>query len=151
MPTRLPRLACVALAVALMAFPSVAQAKPTDRDPILDQIDAARASYGLRPFKFAPSLARSSRSWARTLMRADAFSHSNPIKAAGNFKRHGEALGYATGWRLNRGSMVQMWLNSPTHRALLLSRSLRYIGAGKVRGRLGSRLTTIWVLHFGAR
>ena len=153
MPTRLPRLArvCVVLAAVATTFPAAAQAKPAKPEPILDRINDVRAANGLRPFKFAPSLGKSSRSWAHTLMRADAFSHSNPIKAAGNFRRNGEALAYTSGWRLNRAGVVNMWMSSAGHRALLLSRSFGYIGAGKYRGRMGSRLTTIWVLHFGAR
>jgi uncharacterized protein YkwD len=149
MPTCLPRVACVALAVVLTAFPGVAQAKPDDRDPILDRIDDVRASNGLRPFKFAPSLARSSYRRAKSLMRTNVFSHGNSI-GGGGFTRHGEALAYHSGWQLNRGSTVGAWLNSSSHRALLLSRSLRYVGVGKARGRFGGRLSTIWVLRLGA-
>ena len=40
---------------------------------------------------------------------------------------------------------------SPTHRAILLSRSFRWVGIGLARGRLGSRVVTAWVAHVGAR
>ena len=36
-----------------------------------------------------------------------------------------------------------------THRDILLSLVMRRQGAGVTRGRLGSRVATIWVLHVG--
>jgi uncharacterized protein YkwD len=42
-------------------------------------------------------------------------------------------------------------MNSPPHRALILSPGFRWLGAGIARGRLTGRRATTWVLHFGGR
>ena len=42
-------------------------------------------------------------------------------------------------------------MSSPTHRAVLLSAGFRWVGMGVARGKIGSRLVTVWVAHVGRR
>jgi uncharacterized protein YkwD len=44
-----------------------------------------------------------------------------------------------------------MWLRSPSHRAVILTRSMNLVGAGMVRGRFRGRRATIWVVQTGRR
>ena len=49
-------------------------------------------------------------------------------------------------------STLQMWLNSPPHRANLLSRSWRDLGIAVERGRIfGRDGVSLWVMEFGRR
>jgi uncharacterized protein YkwD len=120
-------------------------------DPIIARINAIRRSYGLRPYLASASLSRSAARYSRGLMRSNRFTHDSVIHAGSRFERLGEALAYHRGWRPRRGHTVRSWLHSATHRALLLSRSFRYVGAGVARGRFGGGAATIWTLQLGSR
>jgi uncharacterized protein YkwD len=140
----------VAGVVALtLAIPMTAQAGSA-RDPILDYVNTARARHGLAPLRASNSLHRSATAFAGHLMRAQRFAHDTRIHASSRFRMLGEALAIRTGTpRLHPGATVRAWLRSPGHRALVLSRSFRYAGAGYSRGRFGGHTAVIWVLHLG--
>jgi uncharacterized protein YkwD len=131
--------------------PGVAQGSAAEADPIVEKVNEARASHGLRPLRPSPSLARSATRYSRWLMGIDRFFHDDRIHASSSFGRLGEALALHPGWRPQRGNTVRRWLRSSGHRALLLSRSFRLIGAGIARGRYGSGHATIWTLQLGTR
>jgi uncharacterized protein YkwD len=83
------------------------------------------------------------------MLRADYFGHQPRIRASSRYSRLGENLAWRTGPRPRVRYTVAAWLNSPPHRALMLSRGFRWLGAGVARGRLDGRAGTAWVLHFG--
>jgi uncharacterized protein YkwD len=116
---------------------------------MVQRINAVRADHGLPALRLAPKLMRSTKSYARQLMRNDGFSHGSSYRTRG-FKTSGEMLSFGQGWSTAPGAPVRMWLGSPTHRGLMLSRAFRYVGANPARGRFGGALRTIWVVHFGA-
>jgi len=125
--------------------------KPADQaEPMVEQINDLRAQHGLPPLREAPKLMRSSEGFARHLIRTDSFSHGSSYRATG-FRTCGEMLAIRNGWKRARPAVLRMWKGSTTHRALMLSRSFRYVGASAVRGNFGGRATTIWVVHLGAR
>jgi len=140
-------------AVCLLAPASAdAGGKPSrDSDPIIDKINAVRASHGLRALRSSPSLSATAKRFSRHLMRTDVFSHDSSIHASSRFKALGETLAIHPGWRPRRSMTVGSWLHSPAHRALLLSRSFTYVGAGMARGRFGSTPTTVWTVQLGSR
>jgi uncharacterized protein YkwD len=120
------------------------------RDPILDYVNKARARHGLVPFRASNSLHGSASTFARHLMRAQRFAHDTRIHASSRFRMLGEALAIRVGTRrLRPRATVRAWLRSPGHRALVLSRNLRYAGAGYSRGTFGGRRAVISVLHLG--
>lgn len=138
----------VALALAV---PAAANAG-SERDPILDGVNGARAQYGLAPLRSSNSLHRSASAFAGHLMRTQRFAHANRIHASSRFRTLGETLAIRIGSRRWRPrAVVRAWMHSPEHRALILSRSFRYAGAGYSRGRFGGRKAVIWVLHLGSR
>jgi uncharacterized protein YkwD len=139
--------ACLLLAGTLLATTTEAAAAP----PVMVQkINKVRAKHGLRALRHAPSLTRSAGAYARVMMSRDFFGHSSHIRAPRRFRRLGEAIAFHRGRRPPRRSL-RSWLRSPGHRALLLSPSFRYIGAGVSTGRFRGRRATIRVVHLGAR
>jgi uncharacterized protein YkwD len=132
--------------VLLVAVPASASA---GTPPMIRKINKARHAYGLPALRYSPSLGRSSGRFARRLISTGRFGHAPRIWASRRFRRVGECLGMQSGFRLRRSKMVRAWLNSPTHRAILLSRAFNRVGASPARGRFWGRRKTIWVAQFG--
>jgi uncharacterized protein YkwD len=142
---------CIAVASGFALVPAAAAgAEPTSLK-LIDQVNEVRAQHGLRALRPSKSLERSSFAYAGHLMRTGRFAHARRIHASSRFRSLGEALAYHSGRSLRQAKIVRMWLASPGHRALLLSRSFRWVGAGHARGRFGGGPATIWVLHLGRR
>ena len=112
-------------------------------------INNIRASHGLRPLRFSPGLTSSARRRARMMVRRDVFGHFP--SSARHFTPIGEVIGLRWGRRPGTGWILRQWMHSPGHRNVLLHRSMRYIGTGKVRGRLGRRMAVTWVVRVGGR
>jgi uncharacterized protein YkwD len=147
---RAARASAAVIACGIALAPSVAHAaRPGDR--MIERVNDARKARGVPPLRSSRSLSRSAARYARTMLRRQFFGHSARIFASRRFRRLGETLERHRGLRARIGMAVRLWLRSPSHRRLLLSRSYRYLGAGRARGRLLGRRTTMWVLHFGAR
>jgi uncharacterized protein YkwD len=121
-------------------------------NPMVGKINKVRRAHGLSGLKESGSLAHSSKSYARFLMRKDWFGHLFPIRASKRrFNRLGEALAMFGGWRPRKSFAIRSWLRSPPHRALLLSRTYSHVGVERAKGRFRGRRATIWVAHFGRR
>ena len=112
-------------------------------------INKIRASNGLSPLRRSNSLHHSSSRFARHLMARDVFAHAASIAVAGRFDWAGENLELHWGWRPRPRSTVSRWMDSPAHRAVILSSEWRWVGVGHSRGLFNSNLATIWVAHFG--
>jgi uncharacterized protein YkwD len=137
--------------LVLVAGASPAQpaaAAPAENE-MVDQVNGVRAGQGLRPLRPEPRLGRSAGSYAAWMLRHDYFGHLERIRAASGFSVVGENLAWHTGLRPRVAGTVRAWLNSPPHRALMLSSRFRWIGAGMARGRLDGLAGTTWVLHLG--
>jgi uncharacterized protein YkwD len=133
-----------------LAAPAWAHADVRGSDQrMLRAVNAVRAEHGLHRLRAAPKLGRSAGRYARWMLRHDYFGHLNRIRASGIFSLLGENLAWHSGRRPRVGLTVRQWMGSAAHRALILHRSFRWVGAGMARGRLGSRMVTAWVLHFG--
>ena len=134
------------------AFPATASAKPAQAaaaNSMVAKINSVRARNGLRPLRTSPSLGGSSARFARWLMRRGVLGHGSRVRASGRFRRLGEALALHGGRRLAIRSTVRRWLRSPSHRSVLMTRTMRWVGAGVVRGRFRGRRATLWVLQTG--
>ena len=140
-------MAAVALTCAISAGPAVAVTPPEKH--LLRLIDATRRSHGLPALRDSGSLCRSARRYSGYLLAHDYFGHLSTIRASGRFSWKGEALAGYSGWRLRPRHVLRLWLNSPPHRALVLSRRMRFAGVGARRGRLRGGRMTVWTLHVG--
>ena len=143
------------LALAGMAWLCATGAAPAAAAPsgpekrLLDLIDDSRRAHDLPALRDSVSLCRSARRYSRFMLARDFFGHVATIRASGRFRWRGEALAAYSGWRLRPRRVLRLWLRSPAHRALVLSRRMRFAGVGAMRGRLGRRRTTVWTLHLG--
>ena len=132
---------------ALGGAPAQAVNRPEKR--LLQLIDSTRRSHGLPALRDSPSLCKSARRQSRYMLVHDHFGHLPRIRASSRFSTKGEALAMYSGWRQRPRKVLRMWLNSPPHRRLVLSRRMRYAGVGAKQGRFGSQRMTTWTLHLG--
>jgi uncharacterized protein YkwD len=140
------------VAVLALSAPATAGADiPSESAAMINKVNEARRSNGLAELQTAEVLVDSARSYARYMLKNDYFGHLASIHAGGNFLLTGETLEWHSGWRPRVGFAFSQWMGSPSHRAILMSPTYRFIGAAQVRGRWGSRKATAWVAHVGAQ
>ena len=146
------RIAVAAGIMLALSAPSVAGAAvPPESAALIEKVNDIRRSSGLPTLSVSEELVGSSRSYARYMLKHDYFGHLSSIRAGGSFLALGETLAWHSGWRNRVRATVSRWMASPTHRAVLMSPTFRFIGAGRARGKMGSRRATAWVAQLGAR
>jgi uncharacterized protein YkwD len=113
---------------------------------IVRQVNRVRREHGLHRVRSSPRLARVARRHSRDMLRLDQLTHSSSdgrsftarLSATGHRRHVGEVLAWAPrGTRSPARTIVRMWLNSPTHRAVILDDGLRRIGVGRMYGAMG--------------
>ena len=132
----------LAVLFAGLLWPAVARA-----DAVIDAVNDERAQYDLPALIISQTLERTSTSLARRLMREQRFDH-DPMRPPG-FGLFGEALALDYTRRADPATAVEAWMDSPEHRLLLLTRSMRYVGAGVTRGDFEGERATLRVLQVG--
>jgi uncharacterized protein YkwD len=137
------------IVVASMAFAGPAAAN-SERDAI-DKLNSIRQANGLPALRPSESLHESADRYAQHMIDTDYFGHGSRIAVASRFGHAGETLALDSGLKVQPGLAIDQWMSSAPHRAVLLSRSFRWIGIGLARGRMGSKPVTVWVAHVGAR
>ena len=142
-------LACALLAGAL-AVPVSAEGK-TSGGKAIDYLNQMRKRHGLRPFGASHDLSRTSRAFAIWQMRQGRFGHRARVSCSRRWRSAGEAIAIYTGWDLRWRWVIRRWLNSPSHRGILLNSRFRWVGIGADRGYFHGRRATIWVLQAGGR
>jgi uncharacterized protein YkwD len=158
---------CVSSAGAANAGTRATALRPLERS-VLTEMNGLRRQHGLLPLRFSASLTAAARH------------HSTEMAARGYF-RHNSASGerfsrriarfYAIGahsywsvgenllWsaaQLNAAAALDLWRNSPKHRAIMLNARWRDVGVGAVYARsapgvYGGRDVTIVTADFGLR
>jgi uncharacterized protein YkwD len=147
---RLPVAVLTGLALVIALLPVATAAANAQRDAI-DQLNQIRRAHGLAALRPSLSLHRSSTRYARHMVQTDYFGHASRIAVSSRFGHAGETLELHSGWQPEPGLAIGGWMNSPTHRAVLLSSAFRWVGMGIARGRNSSGPYTVWVAHVGAR
>jgi uncharacterized protein YkwD len=99
-------------------------------------INDRRAAHGLRPLRVDRCTDRIAERWGRHLARDGAFEHQSlsPLLRRCEAQWAGETLAYG---RVTPVRMVRMWMHSPGHRAILLSRQANRVGIGAARDSRG--------------
>ena len=144
-------LACSLLAGAL-AFPAAQPAAAaTPGDKAIEYLNQVRKRHGLKPYRRSPDLSRSSRGFALWQMRHDRFGHRARVSCSRKWRTAGENLAIYSGWRMRWKFVVDRWLRSSGHRAVLLSSHYTWVGIGADRGNYRGSRATIWVLQAGRR
>jgi uncharacterized protein YkwD len=114
--------------------PSEPPAPPTGLEEfeaeVLRLTNAFRAQNGLSPLEADPRLNEAAEDWSRTMALDDFFEHSSPrqVEEQGyDWRNWGENI--AAGQQTPE-SVVNAWINSPGHRANMLSDNFQDIGIG---------------------
>lgn len=123
-------------------------------------VNVVRRAYRLAAVRGNGPLNRSSQLKADAVRRCG-FTHTPcGMSFASTFRRahylparaFGENLAWGQAGLGSPLSTLQMWLNSPPHRANLLARSWRDLGIAVERGRIfGRDGVSLWVMEFGRR
>jgi uncharacterized protein YkwD len=162
--------AVAALTLALGSLFAVPAAAPADaagkarlgatERAIVRAVNRQRAAHGLGRLDTGRRLSRAADYHSREMLAGNYFSHSS--RGGGPFERRVRrfasyrAVGETLAWvsRCGRGAarqIVGMWMNSPGHRAILLSSRFRRIGVGKRTGSLGSTRACVVTADFASR
>ena len=133
------------------------------REAILCEVNAERTQRGLPALKAQAQLARSADGHAKDMVKRGYFAHvskdgrelTDRIRSTGYLKGRwsiGENLAWGTGVLATPASIVQAWLNSPGHKAIMLSKDFRDAGIGLALGtpKSGSTGATV-ALNVGRR
>jgi uncharacterized protein YkwD len=159
---RYPAALSLAILSALI-LPAVASAAAGKHDgterAIVRAVNKQRTAHGLGPVKATSSLARAADFHTREMLSADYFAHTSRnggaferrVRRFARFRSVGETLAWVT--RCGGGgarTVVDMWMNSSTHRAILLSSKFRRIGVGKRTGSLGSQRACVVTADFAS-
>ncbi|HVF04662.1 MAG TPA: CAP domain-containing protein [Frankiaceae bacterium] len=138
--------------VAHVAVPSNAAAFTSMHGVRLNAVEArlttlinhARTSRGIPALTVAPGTTDLARAWAMNQASKNTLYH-NPALVAG-VEGHGSGDWRAVSENVGRGwdaaSLFQAYMNSPSHRANILDRSVRYLGIGWVERPDGSGYNT---------
>jgi uncharacterized protein YkwD len=110
---------------------------------IVADINRVRTRYRLAPLTPTVSLQNMAAVHDRDMLTNGFFSHNGEgTTFLGRVRRHvrfrdvGETIAWTTG-KATAWSVVRLWLNSPPHRAQLLSRTYRRIGVSDASGQMG--------------
>jgi uncharacterized protein YkwD len=135
---------------------------------ILAQINTVRAKHGKAPLKLSPALSAAARSHSQAMASKGFFSHdsANGSSFSTRVRKWYGPKGYrswAAGenllWRspdIDAAAAVQMWMESPGHRANLLRAGWREVGLGAIHayaapGAFGGLEVTVVTADFGTR
>jgi uncharacterized protein YkwD len=129
------KICAVLIAVFALLLPATAaQARglSSSESSLLSTMNAARKSYNLPPLRVDSHLLRAARGHSADMVRRQYFAHGavagRAVAAGARGPLFGEDLAWATG--LTAQWVVNQWLASPAHRAVLLRPGFRRVGIG---------------------
>ena len=137
------------LAFAIPAPAAQAAGSRLDRGErtVVRTVNRARARHGLPRLRTTRRLARAADHHSWEMLAHNYFAHASRngtpmahrVRSFARHRRVGEVIGMtARCGRRSARRVVRMWMRSPGHRAVLLSRRFRRVGVGARRGRLGA-------------
>lgn len=127
-------------------------------------LNAQRAQRHLRPLRLSRKLSKAARGHSRAMARRRFFSHTSPngtdflerIRRTGYLSGArswavGENIAYGSGDRSTVRAIGAAWMDSPPHRANILSSSYRAIGIGIALGTPSGDAGATYTTDFGRR
>jgi uncharacterized protein YkwD len=142
---------CALLACLIVPALPAAPAAGSAEDQMVAKINSYRSQHGLPGVRKSKSLTRSAERYSWKQLNSGYFGHSSRIQASSKYNRLGEILAYLSGTRAQVSAAFRMWLNSGGHRAVIMDRGFRYVGAGRASGNFRGGKATIWTVQFGSR
>lgn len=142
----LAALATAVLVTSPVAAPNVStkvERRAALEAAVVREMNRVRSARGLHPLRAAPALRSAARGHSEAMLTHDFFSHESADGTAFNerIRRYytdrgftrwsvGEALMAGQGRAVNAQAVVAAWLDSPTHRTIVLSSTWRDTGIG---------------------
>ena len=127
----LRRLVVAAFMLACVVMPSAARADATEAG-IVHAVNAFRAQNGLPALSTSHGLHRAASAHSSSMLRHNVMSHgafSARVRHYVRVRRVGENLAWMS--RCDANAIVNMWINSPEHRKVMLTRDFRRVGVGR--------------------
>jgi uncharacterized protein YkwD len=155
---------CTLMVIAIL--PAVAGASGSPRldraeRSIVRAINTQRAANGLHRVRIAKKLNRAADYHSREMLYGNYFAHpslngspmENRVRRFKRSRRVGETLAMLSGncRRQMAGQVISMWMNSPSHRAILLSGGFRKVGVARRSGSLGGGRACMVTADFASR
>jgi uncharacterized protein YkwD len=154
---------CLVAALCTSPLTAPAAAKPrvdAKERAIVRAINRQRARHDLAKVKSSRRLARAADFHSWEMLDADFFAHESRdgspfhvrVRRYVSYRMIGETLAMVGG--CGKGSarrIVRMWMDSPGHRAILLSSSFRRIGLGKRTGDYGGNRACMVTADFASK
>jgi uncharacterized protein YkwD len=126
----------IVFALLIPATGAQARGLSSSEISLLSTMNGVRKSHGLAPLRIGYRLVRAARGHSADMMRRQYFAHGSIAGRAAAVRARGplfgEDLAWATG--LTAQWVVDRWLASPRHRAVLLRPGFRRVGIGIVFG-----------------
>ncbi|MDX6535395.1 MAG: hypothetical protein QOJ13_3485 [Gaiellales bacterium] len=154
----------VGVAGLLVSQSPSADAAVTPRSVLLKRINEVRHAHGLPALRASKALTKVAAKHSYSMIRGRYFAHTSPggstlqkrVLASGFVDGYswtaGENLAWGTGNRALPRYVVKGWMNSPTHRAILMTSGFRYVGISRYCGTfLGYRDACVWTADFVGR
>lgn len=135
---------------------------------VLDQLNGLRRQHGLAPLRLSPTLSAAARQHSAEMAARGYFSHSSANgssfdKRVARYYPMGHRRYWSVGENLlwsspdvDPAGALQLWVNSPEHRANMLTARWREIGISAIHshsapGAFGGREVTVVTADFGVR
>jgi uncharacterized protein YkwD len=120
----------------------------------LTVLNAERARLGLRPVAFNSQLTLAAATYAQYMAQANFFAHDGPDGSSPSSRVY--RAGYAGQWRgetlaagqSSGASVIDVWLRSPPHRAIVLDPNIQEVGIGHFFD-AGDTYGNYWALEAG--
>jgi uncharacterized protein YkwD len=153
-------LSIVSLATSLTVVPALAapaDAPAAEMAQVINLVNAERASAGLGPLTYNPTLTDDAQAYSDYMASANFFAHTAPDGST--LTQRAEAAGYNTwtflaenlaGGQPTPERVVAAWMKSPGHRANILASEATEVGVGHAYNS-GAKFGHYWALEFGTR
>lgn len=122
-----------AAAPAATAPTAVVQPAPGSPEAYLfTRVNQVRAENGLAPLQYRARLAEVAETWSQEMARTKTLAHNPRISSLiePGWTAWGENVGFAGGYADNAARIFTGWMNSPGHRANILSTRFTSLGIG---------------------
>jgi uncharacterized protein YkwD len=120
---------------------SAASNSSVTKAQVLVLLNRQRAAHGLRPLSVDAKLGQAAQSHSASMLRQGYFAHNGPqgpwdVRIRRYVKRRliAEILAYGSGAHATPNGIVADWMQSPSHRRIVLMPGLRLIGLGLATG-----------------
>ena len=121
---------------------------------VVHALNRVRSRHHLPRLRASHALAHAADLHSTEMLRGHYFAHGAFNQRVRRFVRS-RAIGETLAWLTPRcgraGRVVRMWMNSPPHRAVLLSGRYRKVGIGRRAGRMGGARTCLVTADFASR